>query len=248
MAVLRSENGCPWDREQTHMTLRKYLIEEAYEVIEAIEQADMYKICEELGDLLLQIVFHSQLAREKLLFDINDVIDGIIRKMRERHPHVFGDLTVTNSAEVEINWEKIKRSKKGTRLNESILEDVPRHFPAMLRAGYVQAKASKVGFDWPDYRGAMKKVKEELEELSEAIISNNPGQVEDEAGDLFFAAVNLSRMLGIEAELALTRAVNRFISRFQYIERRAGEKKRELTDFSLQELDAWWEEAKRLKK
>ncbi|HAP93858.1 MAG TPA: nucleoside triphosphate pyrophosphohydrolase [Desulfotomaculum sp.] len=248
MAVLRSEDGCPWDREQTHLTLRKYLLEEAYEVIEAIERADAYKICEELGDLLLQIVFHARLAGEKGLFDINDVVVGITRKMRDRHPHVFGDVVVANSAEVEFNWEKIKRGEKGTRVADSILGNVPQCLPAMLRAGRVQARAAKVGFDWPDYQGAMKKIDEELGELAQAIADDSPEQVEAEVGDLFFAAVNLSRLLGVEAEIALAGAVNRFISRFRYIEEQARSQRRELSGCTLKELDDWWEEAKKVEK
>ncbi|HAU32580.1 MAG TPA: nucleoside triphosphate pyrophosphohydrolase [Desulfotomaculum sp.] len=248
MEILRSENGCPWDREQTHMTLRKYVLEESYEVVDAIEQEDVYKICEELGDLLLQIVFHSQLAREKGAFDLNDVIAGIIKKMIERHPHVFGNVIVAESAEVESNWEMIKNKEKKISPQDSILDDVPKYLPAILRAGGVQAEASKVGFDWTDYRGAMKKVKEELEELTLAIAENAPEEVEAEVGDLFFALTNLSRLLGVDAEVALSGTVNRFIKRFHYIEEKAWINNKEITEFSLDQLDVWWEEAKIVEK
>ena len=248
MEILRSKNGCPWDREQTHRTLRKYVLEESYEVVDAIEQADVYKICEELGDLLLQIVFHSQLAREKGAFDLNDVIAGIIKKMIERHPHVFGNVIVADSAEVESNWERIKNREKKTGPRDSILDDVPKYLPAVSRAAGVQAKASKVGFDWTDYRGAMKKVEEELKELTLAIAENDPKKVEAEVGDLFFAMINLSRLLGVDAEAALSGTVNRFINRFQYIEEKARINNKEISGFTLDELDVWWEEAKKVEK
>jgi tetrapyrrole methylase family protein/MazG family protein len=168
--------------------------------------------------------------------------------MIRRHPHVFGDVVVANSAEVEFNWEKIKRGEKGTRVADSILGNVPQCLPAMLRAGRVQARAAKVGFDWPDYQGAMKKIDEELGELAQAIADDSPEQVEAEVGDLFFAAVNLSRLLGVEAEIALAGAVNRFISRFRYIEEQARSQRRELSGCTLKELDDWWEEAKKVEK
>ncbi len=248
MEILRSEKGCPWDREQTHKTLRKYVLEESYEVVDAIEQEDVYKICEELGDLLLQIVFHSQLGREEGAFDLNDVITGIIKKMIERHPHVFGNVIVTDSAEVESNWEMIKNRERRIIPRDSILDGVPKYLPAILRAGDVQAKASKAGFDWTDYRGAMEKVKEELKELTLAIAENSPDEMEAEAGDLFFALTNLSRLLGVDAEVALSGTVNRFINRFHYIEEKARISNKEISEFSLDELDVWWEEAKKVEK
>ncbi len=248
METLRSENGCPWDREQTHRTLRKYVLEEAYEVVDAIEQEDVYKICEELGDLLLQIVFHSQIAREEGAFDLNDVIAGIIKKMIERHPHVFGNVVVADSSEVELNWEMIKNREKKTTPGDSILDGVPKYLPAIVRAGDVQAKASKAGFDWTDYRGAMEKVKEELKELTLAIAENSPDEMEAEVGDLFFALTNLSRLLGVDSEVALSGTVNRFTNRFHYIEEKVRISGKEISEFSLDELDVWWEEAKIVEK
>ena len=248
MEILRSENGCPWDREQTHRSLRKYVLEESYEVVDAIEQEDVYKICEELGDLLLQIVFHSQLGSEEGAFDLNDVITGIIKKMIERHPHVFSNVIVADSSEVESNWEAIKNREKKIDPRDSILDDVPKYLPAILRAGDVQARASKVGFDWTDYRGAMKKVKEELKELTLAIAENVPEEVEAEVGDLFFALTNVSRLLGVDAEAALSGTVNRFINRFRFIEEKARINNKKVSEFSLDELDVWWEEAKKVEK
>ncbi|MDK2887353.1 MAG: tetrapyrrole methylase family protein / MazG family protein [Thermoanaerobacter sp.] len=246
MATLRSEKGCPWDREQTHRSLRRYLLEEAYEVLEAIDQEDMYKLCEELGDLLLQIIFHSQLAREKGFFDINDVVKEITEKMIRRHPHVFGSVKVRNSAEVLVNWEQIKAREGGGKKPVSILKEVPRSLPALLQASSLQNCAARVGFDWPDYRGALEKVDEELREVKQAISRGMKAELEKELGDLLFAVVNLSRLLGVEAEAALFGTINRFRRRFQYIEERARQHGREVSSFTLDQLDAWWEEAKRM--
>ncbi len=246
MAALRGKNGCPWDREQNHHTLRKYLLEEAYEVVEAINQGDMYKICEELGDLLLQIVFHAQIASEGRHFDINDVIAGITEKMFRRHPHVFGNLSVADSREVEANWEKIKSTEKEWTGRGSLLDGIPTSLPALLRAQRVQSRVSKAGFDWSDYRGARQKIDEELNELSSAIARNNPEQIKEEIGDLLFAVVNLARLLKTDAEMALAATVDKFIRRFRYVEEKARQQRRKLTDCTLEELDSWWEEAKKV--
>ncbi|MBE3588924.1 MAG: nucleoside triphosphate pyrophosphohydrolase [Thermoanaerobacteraceae bacterium] len=244
LATLRGEKGCPWDREQTHRSLRPYLLEETYEVLEAIDQEDAYKLCEELGDLLLQIVFHAQLAREKASFTINDVIQGITEKMLRRHPHVFGDVRVKDSSEVVANWERIKAREKGHPAG-SILDGIPGHLPALMRAGAVQSRAAQVGFDWPDYRGALEKVGEELGEVRRALSTGSREAVEREVGDLLFATVNLARLAGVEAEVALTDTINRFRRRFAYIEKRARERGRGPAGFPLEQLDAWWEEAKK---
>ncbi len=246
MATLRGERGCPWDREQTHRSLRPFLLEEAYEVLEAIDQEDMYKLCEELGDLLLQIVFHSQLAREQGFFNINDVVKGITAKMLRRHPHVFGDISVRDSAEVLANWDKIKAREKGKQEPVSILKEVPRSLPALMQASSIQARAARVGFDWPDYRGALDKVVEELQEVRQVLSGGRTAELERELGDLLFAVVNLSRLLGVEAEVALTGTIDRFRRRFQYIEERARQCGRDLASFTLDQLDAWWEEAKKV--
>lgn len=243
MARLRSPQGCPWDREQTHRSLRPFLLEEAYEVCEAIEQEDMYKLCEELGDLLLQVVFHCQLAREKGFFDANAVVRGITAKMLRRHPHVFGAETVRDSREVLARWEEIKAREKG---KPSRLEEAPRHLPALMQAREVQARAAQVGFDWPDYRGALEKVSEELEEVRRALTGGRSADVERELGDLLFAAVNLCRLLGVEAEVALLGAVGRFRRRFRYLEEQAVRAGKDLTSFTLEQLDAWWEESKKM--
>ena len=250
MDKLRGENGCPWDREQDHHTLTPYLLEETYEVLEAIQQEDMYKICEELGDLLLQIVFHAQIAKENEKFDINDVVNGISQKMIRRHPHVFGDINVKNSAEVLVNWEKIKSTEKDgdTCHKKSILDGVPCGLPSLSRSLKVQAKAARVGFDWPDYRGALEKVKEELKEWEEALDSGIRGDIENEAGDILFAVVNVARLAGIDPEVALLAAIGKFTRRFKYIEKSASLVNKNLAEMSLEEMDRLWNEKKKNEK
>lgn len=247
MNRLREDNGCPWDREQDHRSLKKYLLEEAYEVIEAIDSQDMYNLCEELGDLLLQIIFHTRIASEKEKFNINDVVKNITEKMIRRHPHVFSNIRVKDSADVVLNWKSIKeKEKEGS--GQKVLDYVPGHLPALMSAQKVQARAARVGFDWPDYRGAIEKVYEELSEVKEAIKSEGSVQKENEVGDLLFAAVNLSRLLEIDAEVALTSAIGKFLFRYRYIEKKALSTGRKLDECNLKEMDLWWEEAKRLKK
>ena len=251
MALLRSDKGCPWDREQDHHTLKKYLLEESYEVLEAIETGDMYNICEELGDLLLQIVFHAQIAYEEDYFDINDVVAGITEKMLRRHPHVFAGAEVKDSSEVLVNWEAIKKREKQDRQQpaaQSVLSGIPGHLTALMKAQKIQVRAAQVGFDWPDYRGALDKVYEELEEIKAAIKQENKKQQESETGDLLFAAVNLARLLGVDAETALTGTVGKFINRFHYIEEKVTENRKDLKKCSLEELDFYWEEAKKHEK
>lgn len=245
MGALRAENGCPWDREQTHETLKQYLIEEAYEVIDALDEGQMYKICEELGDLLLQIIFHAQIARENKQFDMNDVVQAITEKMLRRHPHVFGATKVKNSQEVLINWDKIKAQEQGASPGKkSFLANIPRGLPALLRAEKVQVKAARVGFDWPSYHGAVDKIKEELNEVLQALEEAQASAVAEELGDLLFAVVNLARLLGVEAEGALTRTTNKFMKRFNYIEQQAIMAGQNLPDLTLEQMDKWWEEAK----
>ncbi|MCL6477987.1 MAG: nucleoside triphosphate pyrophosphohydrolase [Peptococcaceae bacterium] len=248
MERLRGEKGCPWDREQDHRSLRPYLLEEAYEVIEALDRQDMYNICEELGDLLLQIVFHAQIASENGHFNINDVVDTIAEKMVRRHPHVFGDVNVENSQEVINNWAAIKEKEKPGKRKKSVLDGIPGNLAALMKAREAQSRAAKVGFDWPDYKGALDKVYEELNEAVEAIKSGSGVQKENEIGDILFAVVNLARLLKIDAEVALTKTVNKFSQRFRYIEEKAALAGRQLADCSLEEMDSWWEEKKNMEK
>lgn len=242
---LRGEGGCPWDREQDHLTLRPYLLEETYEVLEALNEENMDKLCEELGDLLLQIVFHAQIASENRFFNLNDVVGGISEKMIRRHPHVFGAVTVKNSDEVHLNWEKIKEEEKNRQPTAHLLDDVPRTLPALMRAVKLQKKAAGVGFDWPDYRGAMEKCYEELTELKEALASGDKKEVEKEMGDLFFSLVNLARLINVEPETALAAASKKFVKRFAYVEDKVHTAGKELSKCTLAELDAWWDEAKK---
>lgn len=248
LARLRGQGGCPWDREQNHFTLRPYLLEETYEVLEALNEEDMHKICEELGDLLLQIVFHAQIAAENRFFDMNDVISGISEKIIRRHPHVFGTATVKNSDEVTLNWEKIKAGEKGRRKYTGQLDSISPALPALMRAVKLQRKAARIGFDWPDYRGAMEKYHEEVDELKMAIAAGEQIQVEKELGDLLFSIVNLARLLGVDPEVALAATSERFVKRFRYMENAARCAGVELRDCSLTRLDSWWEEAKKQEK
>ncbi|MCL2336369.1 MAG: nucleoside triphosphate pyrophosphohydrolase [Firmicutes bacterium] len=250
MARLRSDNGCPWDREQDHHTLTRYLLEEAYEVLETIQEEDMYKLCEELGDLLLQIVFHAQIAGERGYFDVNDVVAGVSRKMVRRHPHVFGELHLENSDQVLTTWEEIKQRERGgdAGKNRSILDGAPRGLPALLHAYKIQAKAAQVGFDWPDYRGALLKLQEELAEWREALQNGNRECLQEETGDILFAMVNVARMFEIDPELALAATNSKFLRRFRYIEDQAAAKGLILTAMTLEEMDFLWEQAKKEEK
>lgn len=241
MARLRGEGGCPWDREQTHQSLKKYLLEEAYEVLEAIESANPHNLCEELGDLLLQIVFHCQIAAEAGEFDFAGVVKAITKKMVFRHPHIFGEAHLQDSREVMVNWERLKKAEKPGGL---ALDGIPKGLPALIKAARVQEKAACVGFDWDDWRGAMSKVKEETAELERAI--GDARCVAGEIGDLLFAVVNLARLLGVEAEEVLNRSTEKFIRRMGFIEKRAQEEGVELRDLDLAQMDGWWEEAKKL--
>jgi len=242
-SLLRGENGCPWDREQDSMSLRKYLIEEAYEVIDAIESDMPDKIVEELGDLLYQIYAHAQIAGEKKQFTIEDVANGISDKLIRRHPHVFGDETIETGDAVADRWEKIKKSEK--KGNESILDGVPRHLPALLRAYRAQEKTSRIGFDWNDINDVEKKLDEEIDEFKKAVELHNGEMLFDEFGDILFTMVNIARFLKIDAEDALRQSTDKFMRRFRFVESHARENSRELSDMSLDELDALWNEAKR---
>ena len=231
---------CPWDRKQTHESLKKYLLEEAYEVIDAIERKDWQALKEELGDLLLQPIFHARIAEEEGKFNIDDVVDHLCKKLIERHPHVFGEEKAQSAEEVLKNWEKRKIEKRS-----SVLEGVPKAMPALMRAEKLQKKASKVGFDWSDISQVEEKVKEEWNEFWQALKEGDREKIEHEFGDLLFALVNLARFLKIDPEEALQKANERFIKRFSYIEQKVKESGKRWEDFTLEELDRLWEEAKK---
>jgi tetrapyrrole methylase family protein / MazG family protein len=240
MAQLRSPQGCPWDREQTHASLKMALLEEAYEVLEAIDSGKPASLREELGDLLLHVVFHAQIASEAGLFDFEQVVQEIGDKLVRRHPHVFAEGTASNTSEVLQQWEAIKKREKPERT--SALDGVPRPLPALMRAQEVQKKAAKVGFDWPDAAGAHAKILEELAEVEQA---KTAAEVEAELGDLFFALVNYTRHRQVNAELALTGATDKFTRRFVAVEAAVKASGREWSAWTLAELDAAWEEAKK---
>lgn len=248
MRKLRGEGGCPWDRKQTHESLRTYVVEEAYEVVQAIDDRDDEELCEELGDLLLQVAFHSQIASESGRFDVGDVIRGIVEKLIRRHPHVFGDVEAKDSKAVLRNWERIKQRERADDGGEpgSILDNIAGAMPALMRALKVQAKASRVGFDWPDVTGALEKVWEEMDELEQARKAGDKARMAEEVGDVLFAFVNVARFLKVDPEIALGRTVDKFIARFKHIEMRAGEANRRIEDMTLDEMDSLWEEAKEL--
>ena len=243
MERLRGEKGCPWDREQTRDSLKPYIIEEAYELIEAIEEEDPEKIKEELGDLLFQIVFQSQVAKEQNEFDISDVIEKIGTKMIARHPHVFGDAECNTPDEVIKQWEMLK--KREGKLRDSILEGVPHAMSSLLRAHRLQKRAAQVGFDWEKIDDVLKKLDEELEEFREALRTGNRDEIEDELGDIFFMLVNVSRFVGVNPEDAHRKTISKFIHRFRHIEMKAAEQGRKLSEMTLSEMDRLWDEAKR---
>jgi tetrapyrrole methylase family protein/MazG family protein len=246
MDRLRSPEGCPWDQEQTHDTLKPYLIEESYEVIEAIETKDMYNLAEELGDLLLQVVFHVQIAHEAGEFEFHDVLRGIIHKMIRRHPHVFGNIQVDDSDHVLRNWDEIKKEEKGDQGREANWFSLPPGLPALMLAAKTQKKAAKVGFDWPDFKGPLDKVHEELHELEEAIAQGQG--IQEEFGDLLFAAVNLSRFLKLDPEDSLRGTVQKFQSRFHQMTRLANLDGKTLENMQLEQMDLYWEKAKAIEK
>jgi MazG family protein len=238
--VHKLRRECPWDKEQTHSSIRHSLIEETYEVVEAIDQGNLDDLKKELGDLLLHVVFHASIAEQANEFTLEDVIKTITEKLIRRHPHVFGEVEVSGSKQVISNWEKIKM----TEGRNSVMEGVPKELPALLRAHRLQDKASKVGFDWEKKEDAWKKVDEEMNELHRAIKSGKQDEVEAEFGDLLFAMVNYSRFINVNPEIALRQTVEKFITRFQYIEKRLKEIGKDIHSSSLEEMDKLWEEAK----
>ena len=243
VARLLAPGGCPWDREQTHMSLRRGLIEESYEVIEAIETNDMALLKEELGDVLLQVVFHSKLAEEAGFFKLDDVVAEITQKMKRRHPHVFGDVEAKEVVTVLANWEEIKRKEKG-KAPRKILDGIPPGLPALMASQKIQGKASKVGFDWKEIEPVWNKVSEEILELKNAV---TPEEQAHEWGDVVFSLVNLARFLNLDAELALRLANKRFQGRFEFVEAALAKQTKMWSECSLEELDHFWEEAKRKK-
>ena len=257
-ARLRAPNGCPWDREQTHQSLRTYLIEEAYEVLEALESGNDAKFAEEMGDLLLQIVFHSQIAREEGRFTVAEVIREIHDKMIRRHPHVFGETRAKDSAEVLRNWEQIKAEERRTSGGKgnakpgddlpketSVLDGVSRALPSTLEGFQLTRKASRIGFDWENASGVFEKMREETEELKRALKEENHLKTEEELGDLLFATVNLSRFLKVDPEIALKKANAKFTRRFRAMEKMARETGREFKDLPREEMEELWNAAKK---
>ena len=242
VSILRSPGGCPWDAEQTHQSLCRGTLEECYEVIEAIGEGSAEHLKEELGDLLLQVVFHADIEREAGRFDLDAVADGVCKKLIFRHPHVFGDVSVSGSDEVLVNWDALKRQEKDQQTYTDTLASVAKSLPALWRAEKVQKKAKKAGFDWSDVSGAVDKLSEEIEELKQAIAQGT--NVEEELGDLLFSAVNVSRFVKADPEQALGAATDKFIARFAKVEQLAREQGREMSEMSLEELDRLWETAK----
>lgn len=244
MQILRSDEGCPWDREQTHATLRKNLIEETYELCEAIDTEDSALMCEELGDVLLQVVFHAEMERGQGGFCFDDVCDGICKKLILRHPHIFGEVTANTSEEVLRNWDAIKKQEKGQQSYTQTLEGVSKALPALMRSAKVQQRAARAGFDYPDTAWAMKDLRSEVEELEEAIAEESKAHAAEELGDLLFSAVNVSRFIGVDAEEALSAASEKFIARFAQVEKLAASQGIDMKAASIEELDKLWKKAK----
>lgn len=246
MARLRGPGGCPWDRQQTHATLRPYLLEEAHEALEAIDAEDDAELCEELGDVLLQVVFHAQIAAEEGRFDIEAVGQAIVEKLIRRHPHVFDNASADGADEVLLRWEQIKKQERQERgeAAPSSLEGIPKQLPALMRAQRIQARVAQQGFDWDDINGALDKVAEELAEVHKAWETGGAAAVEEEFGDLLFSLVNASRFLKVDPEQALRRAVAKFERRFRALEETVHARGEEVAALSLAALDEIWDEVK----
>jgi tetrapyrrole methylase family protein/MazG family protein len=244
MRRLRGPGGCPWDQEQSHETLKPYLLEESYEALEAVDSGDPAKLCAELGDVLLQVVFHAQIAEENDRFDIAAVCKRINDKLIYRHPHVFSDVQVSGSDQVVDNWEQLKRREKEAATRDSALDGIPVALPALMHATDVQKKAARVGFDWADIDGPLEKIDEELGELQQARAGGDREQVIHELGDLLFAVVNVARFLKIDAEDALRMACRRFDARFRQMEEQAAARGTSLREMTLEQMDGLWEDAK----
>lgn len=245
MEILRAPGGCPWDAEQDHESIKKNFIEETYEVVEAINMKNPGMLCEELGDVLLQVVFHARMEEEKGVFGFEDVADGICKKLIERHPHVFGDVKVSSTGEVLSNWDDIKRKSKGQNTQGSAMQKVPRELPALMRADKIQSKAKKAGFDWTSIDGALEALESEIKELRYAIKNETPDRAKDELGDVLFSAVNVSRFLDVDAEDALTCSTDKFMNRFLSVERLAEQRGIDMKTKTVEELDELWNEVKK---
>lgn len=244
IAELRGENGCPWDKKQTHETLKFQLIEEAYEVLDAIDSGDSEKIEDELGDLLMQVLLNAQIAEDEGKFNICGVIKRISEKLERRHPHVFGDIKVNNTQEIVDNWEAIKSQEATNQDRKSALDGVPKHLPELMRARKIQSKASRVGFDWSETLDVLEKVEEEVAELKESISEAKQQGIEEEIGDILFSVVNLSRFLDVEPEGALRKATNKFTRRFKQVEAEVQSRGDSMADYDLAALDELWDAVK----
>lgn len=244
MAQLRGPDGCPWDKKQTPDSLKPFLIEECYEVVDALEDGSPDKVRDELGDLLFQIVFHARIAEERGQFTLHDVITAIHEKMTRRHPHVFGDEKLSTDKEVLANWEELKKKEKAHKDRKSILEGVPKELPSLLRAHRLQERAARVGFDWNHLNEALPKLDEEIAEFKEALTGGDAGRIEDELGDVFFMLVNVSRFLGVNPDEALRKTISKFIHRFRYIEEHAENAGRSMNDMTIEEMEKLWQESK----
>ena len=248
VTILRSPDGCPWDREQTHQSLQSGMLEETHEALDAIRREDVPGMREELGDVLLQVVFHSDIERERGSFNFDDVVTDICRKLIVRHPHVFGDVQANTTDQVLLNWDAIKRKTKGDASGDasraSLLRNLPATLPALMRAAKVQTRAKRAGFDWPEVSGAFQALTDETRELQEAMQQNDPAAIQEELGDLLFSAVNVSRFVDVDAEQALTASTDKFIRRFEQMEQLAIARGLDMDNATLEEWDALWNEVK----
>jgi len=244
VAKLRSPDGCPWDREQTHKSILSCLLDESYEFFEAVDENKPHKMCEELGDLLLQVILHAQIAKDNKTFTIDDVARDISDKLIRRRPHVFGTAEVSSSREVLYNWEAIKKSEKGNEHRKYLVDDIPDALPALFRAEKMQRRVAKVGFDWKDVRPVLDKVEEEFREFRDALLEGNDAHASEELGDIIFALVNVARHHNISAEEATRSTTYKFARRFRYIEDKFKELGKDISKASLEEMDVYWEESK----
>ena len=245
--VLRAPGGCPWDREQTHESIKKNFIEETYEVVEAINKQSTDMLREELGDVLLQIVLHSEMESENGNFSFDDVVNDIVQKLVVRHPHVFGEVVANNTAEALNSWDAVKLKTKGQKNQTESMLSVPRELPALMRAQKIQHKAAKIGFDWDNVGGAVDKLYEEIDELKTAMEQGKRFDIEDEFGDVLFSCVNIARFIDVDSEEALTASTDKFISRFSLVEQMASEQGIDMKSSSIEELDRLWDKAKKIK-